>query len=200
MVAVEGRVLETLGHRRAGGLLEPRDEPGSRCAARVASEHVAEPGDLVTAAGQMRRGLNHCMVDPLPRDLVVRIGAVDVEADEQLDDGLSQATLGEVGGGQIVTTHRLQVAEQAFDLGRQQLLDRQPLAVRGHLGVVLRAPGEARVDVGERPLPGGVHEHAGDGGECVVPGCSVAVPVGRQGLAALEDRLDDRPRAIGCLA
>ena len=204
--AVEGGVLDALGHHRSGGLLEPdaqvdRGRPVAGGGAGV-EQDAAERGQL---AGQVGTGGDRGADRAGERSqqggiLLGRgqvgtdVGPVDVDGDQQFDHGLGEPAGIEVGQRLLGPAH------QPADLGDQQLGDH--LALRGvHLdGEVGFAAGgppgtvefvhRARVDQGQAERRVGV-----------VAGGAGTGPGERQPLVRLQDLLDPdrgaRPAAVG---
>ena len=192
--AVEGGVLDALGHHRSPGLLQPDREVDRRrvlLALDLRQAHQQlELGLEVEAGGH---GTDEGVLDPLARQggqplVGVDVGAVDLAGDEQLDDGLAQP-LGVLLGQRLAGP-----AGEPLDLRAERLVDDLAL---GRVDRPLDVGLAARLGPGpvEDRRGGRVDQRGLDRLHRVVPGGAVAGPGGGQPLGALEDLLDPDQRA-----
>ncbi|OUD82784.1 hypothetical protein CMMCAS02_07640 [Clavibacter michiganensis subsp. michiganensis] len=180
-VAVERRVLDALGHDHAARLLEALGDRRGRVG-QLRHERV-DGGDQVGAA--RARGLGGLLEVMQPAG---QVAAVDGEGREELGE--------RVGG---VRRGVLDEALEAEDLAAEDPVRDAALRAADHVGpageLALRQAAQRRLEVVELDLAVGVDEHAVDLGERVVPGGAGGRPVGGEGLAGLEDLLDEHVRA-----
>jgi hypothetical protein len=199
-VAVERRVLDALGHHRAGQLLEPhhpfvlalapdaqpeqvRDEP------EEALLDVGSPGDRV-ADGEVDRVL---IVLRDPACLGADVCPVDGERGGQLANHLVTVVPGVVPIPAVRLADLEQQGSQPVQLAAEALAQDLELGLPGDRRDVGRHARELAVDPGHRGLGARIHEQSADQVEEVVAGRAVDRPVGRERLAWLEDLLDHDP-------
>jgi len=202
--AVEGRVLDALGHDRAAGLLVAHYElvPVLAAAVDAKSQVDDEVEGVVAILGQSVAGCCRCRPND-PLRLVRRrlagddVGAVHRHRDEELDDGLMQALAGVVSQDEVVVTDRRCDLDEPDDLGLEPVFDDEPLGLVDDDPEVGRLAGQVGVEIGERGLRRGVEQDATDLQQRVIAGRARARPVGGKLLVTLEDLLHHDPRARG---
>ncbi len=205
-VAVEGGVLDALGHDRAAGLLEAAGElrPQSLLLALAAGQSLGQrqvadqvDDDRVGLLPSQARGVLHLV----PGGRVGRppvggdVGAVDLEGREHLDQPLLQGGAGVVAVLRHEGADRAQQVDEPGDLAAQHLAQHQVLGVVHDDLPVGVGRGELAVQGGERVLGRRVDEQAEDVVEHVVAGRPGAGPGVRQHLrdARLQDLLHHDP-------
>ena len=200
-VAVEGRVLDALGHDRPAGLLEPGHELLRRLAGRPLGQHQAAYDlDLGGPAREQGQRLPDGVVHVRARRRVGwsgrrQVGPVDAEAGQHLDQRLPQPAPREVPARARAGTQA--DLDEPVHLRRQHLGQHQPLGAGDHLLVGIGGPGQRLPQRRQRGLAGRVDEHAEHVVEHVVPGGPGGLPVGGQRLTGLEDLLHDDPGPAG---
>ena len=180
-VAVVGRVLDPLGHRRAAELLQP---PGQFVAM------IMKPrAELVQGPGQLRtppcgRGQRMIKIIRTGR----QVGPVDLEGDRDL---------GERGFGTVDLRDQ---PRHPVQLGGQQLAHHHPFADLDVLGDRLLITGQLLIQRGEVGLVIMIDEDAVDLAHGVIAGGALDRPIGQQRLARFQDLFHGDPLVRGQLA
>ena len=185
-VAVQGGVLDPLGHGRAAELLETADRLGRGRLQQQGRDQAVEPrrpGRVQGRAGGGGRLPDHHPVGG--GDHVGHIGPVDGQAGGQLDH---RGPVGRLVAGQV--------PGHPGDLGAEVALQPLPLGRQGHGGRVGVGAGEVAVALGEGAGGGRVDQDPVGHGQELVAGGAGDRPAG-QALAVLQDLLDDHVRHPG---
>ena len=185
--AVEGAVLDALGHHHAAGLLEALGRAGG-AVAEDGCDRVEGPGQVGPVVARQGERLVEVVA------ALGQVGAVDREAGEQLGDGVDEDVL--LGR---VLQQRAELAGDPAGLGQQGGLGDGALGAVDHRRPVDGGAAQPVLERAERLLAGGVGQHPVDQGQCVVAGRAGGGPRVRQLLAGLEDLLDEDVRPTGQL-
>ena len=211
-VAVEGRVLDPLGHHGAGDLLEAAHEQLPLAAAGLVQigrafqqQHVAnevEHGGVGGRVAALR--LRRRAADDLPVALgnvaLANVRAVDGKAGQDFAQRDPQRVEREIARAPVPLGNAIEPVGEQLQVARHGRAEDQQLRLVGHLAEIEPLVDEAAVDIGQFGQPGRIDEQPVDGVQEIVARRAGQQPLFGQGLLGAEDLFHhhvERKRARG---
>ena len=198
-VAVEGRVLDPLGHHGAGHLLEAADEQLPLAAAGLVQvgrafqqQHVADEVEHGGVGGRVAAfRLRRRAADDLPVALrnvtLANVRAIDGKAGQDFAQRDPQRVEREIPRAPVPLGNAIEPVGEQLQIARHGRAEDQQLRLVGHLAEIEPLVDEAAVDLGQLGQPGRIDEQPAHGVQKIVARGAGQQPLFGQGLLGAED-------------